>query len=110
MALKTYMIYVYTMGLNGITEAYLYSTIKGKEMDTYRYLIAVNTAIYIGLCLFLINYGAVGIIVANTLSMVKKKSSYERSNCLGLDFENHHSIGFHLRSKRHSMERERPLC
>ena len=58
------------MGLNGISEAYLYATMKENELKTFRYLITLNTIIYIGLCLFLIDYEAVGLIIANSISMI----------------------------------------
>lgn len=72
MALKTFTIHIYLTGINSITETYINSTIKEKEMNFYWGLVAANTVTYFCLCAFLVQYQAVGLILANILSKVLK--------------------------------------
>lgn len=44
-ALKAYCIYIYIMGVNGISEAFLYGSIKEKDLEQYRKAIFGSTGL-----------------------------------------------------------------
>eukprot|EP01016_Furgasonia_blochmanni_P021492 TRINITY_DN2372_c0_g1_i2.p1 TRINITY_DN2372_c0_g1~~TRINITY_DN2372_c0_g1_i2.p1 ORF type:complete len:473 (+),score=60.03 TRINITY_DN2372_c0_g1_i2:270-1688(+) len=69
-AFKTYVIYIYIMGWNGIAEAYLYGSIKKDELNYYRSAILMSSIFYIVACVVLLQYESVGLIIANILSML----------------------------------------
>lgn len=58
------------MGVNGISEAFLYGCIKKEHLKYFRYVIFVSTGFYLLFCILLIKYGSIGLIIANSLSML----------------------------------------
>jgi len=64
-----YCIYEYAMGLNGISEAYMYGTISSKQLEFFRIIVLGSTGLYLILSLYFLKFGAWGLILANCLSM-----------------------------------------
>eukprot|EP01017_Pseudomicrothorax_dubius_P041356 TRINITY_DN6607_c0_g1_i1.p1 TRINITY_DN6607_c0_g1~~TRINITY_DN6607_c0_g1_i1.p1 ORF type:complete len:189 (-),score=47.72 TRINITY_DN6607_c0_g1_i1:12-578(-) len=67
--LRVYCGYVFIMGVNGISEAFLYATIPKDKLPLLNVLVITKSILYIALCLLLLPYGVVGLILANILSM-----------------------------------------
>ncbi|CAD8125953.1 unnamed protein product [Paramecium sonneborni] len=69
LAMQLYCIYIWIMGINGITESYVNSTIATKDMGWYRYLLIAQTIIYSLSLVIMVQLGSSGIIISNILSM-----------------------------------------
>lgn len=74
-ALAVYLLYVPTMGINGILEAFLHSTASSDEISRQNRIMFLFWIIYIGCCyLFMIyfDFGAIGLIAANIINMLMR--------------------------------------
>ncbi|CAD8161452.1 unnamed protein product [Paramecium octaurelia] len=69
LAMQLYCVYIWIMGINGITESYVNSTIDTKDMWWYRYLLIAQTIIYSLSLIIMVQLGSSGIIISNILSM-----------------------------------------
>lgn len=60
------------MGLNGISEAFVYARIQADKMGVFRIYMVITTIIYIGACVLLLKLGlgAAGIFLASSISMM----------------------------------------
>lgn len=68
--MQAYWLYVYIIGINGITEAYFFSTAENKDLQIYRYYFGFSTVAYLVMCYFLQDWHSLGIIIPNTITMV----------------------------------------
>ncbi|XXQ34312.1 Protein RFT1 like protein [Plasmodiophora brassicae] len=67
--LSLYCVYVLTLGVNGVTEAFMLSLISKQELQTYSILLVPFSGLYLLLSTALMPFGATGLILANSLSM-----------------------------------------
>ena len=69
--LSLYCFYIFTLGINGITEAYLSAIVRNQEMSLINYSMFLIAVIHYGASyLFIPRWGAVGLLYANGISMV----------------------------------------
>ena len=68
LAFQFYCVYEYAMGLNGILDAFVMGTID--NLKIHRRRIMISTFIYIAVSISLAQFGAVGMIISNIVSMV----------------------------------------
>jgi len=68
--MRVFWIYVYVMGINGLSEALFFSTAGPKHLKTYQFFIGIATFLYIALCFLMSDMDSLGIIIPNIIAMV----------------------------------------
>ena len=71
-ALSCYCIYILIMAMNGITEAFVFATIPPIKLNYYNLWLLGFSALYIIASILLINYGSVGLILANCCNLLAR--------------------------------------
>ncbi len=70
--LSYYCGYILVIGVNGVTEAFLYAAISANELKTYTLLLMVFSGAYLAACALLARLGIEGLILANALNMLPR--------------------------------------
>ena len=73
-ALSWYCLYVLIMAVNGITEAFVFAVIPGKNLSWYNILLVIFSALYIIASIALLPFGSIGLIVANCVNLTLRIS------------------------------------
>lgn len=76
MTLGCYCFYLYSLGLNGISEAFVHATAPAKKFSRLNIGLLISTIVYIAIAIPLIKqFGTPGIIIAGTASMLVRTMS-----------------------------------
>lgn len=67
--LNHYFIYIFVISLNGLTESFVFATISAQQLIRYNIYLFVFSTIYIISCIILVQFGVIGLILANCINM-----------------------------------------
>lgn len=73
-SLRVYCVYILFMGLNGISEAFVYARIKNNQMSVFRTSMVVTTVVYLACCIIFVQLG-----FGYCRSNVERRASFSRA-------------------------------